>query len=132
LDEINADLGRRNCGASLLGLQVTIKFPTEVEQQRIAFWESQRGKLAAIRDSKAEGDRIRVREEARARVEREMLNTITERLKSVAPENLADPLLLSLTGILDNSLDDPLVRPMIAKESLDLLTKLRQILKDWL
>ena len=130
LDEINVELKKRNCGANLLSLHVSAKFPAEVEQLRIDYWKSQRGKITAIRESKAEGDRIRVHEETRARVERDMLNAITERLKRVPPENLTEPLLFSLTSILDNSLDDPLVRPLIAKSSLDLLTKLRKVLKD--
>jgi len=130
VDEINADLSQRKCGAHVLNIQFMMKFPEEVNQQRMAYWESERQRLASIRDSKAEADRIRVREEARARAQRDVLNAITERLKRVGPENLTEPLLLSLTGILDNSLDDPLVRPLIANNSLSLLERLRQLLKD--
>jgi hypothetical protein len=130
IDEINADLAGRKCGAQVLNIQFMMKFPDEVNEQRMAYWESERKKMASIRDSKAEADRIRVREEARARAQRDVLGAITDRLKRVGPENLTEPLLLSLTGILDNSLDDPLVRPLIANSSLSLLEKLRKILKD--
>jgi hypothetical protein len=129
IKEINADLTQRNCGAHLLNLQVSIKFPDEVENQRIDYWKSKRNKLATIQDSKTEADGIRAREEAHARAERDMLNAITERLQRVDRNNLTEPLLLSLTGILDNSLDDPLVRSFIAKQSLDLLERLRKVLE---
>jgi hypothetical protein len=66
----------------------------------------------------------------RARAERDVLDAITERLNRVEPNNLIEPILLSLTGILDYSLDDPLVRPLLAKQSLDLLEKLRNALKN--
>jgi hypothetical protein len=59
-----------------------------------------------------------------------MLNAIIERLKRVDPKNLTEPLLLSLIQILDNNMDDPLVRPLIAKQSLDLLEQLRKALSD--
>jgi hypothetical protein len=80
--------------------------------------------------SKAEGDRIRLIEDARAHAERDMLDAITEQLKNIDPANLTEPILMSLTGILDNSLDDPLIRPIIAKNSLNLLVQLRKILKE--
>lgn len=129
-EEINANLEERPCGAHLNSLQVWVKFPEDVDNQRTAYWESERGKLAAIRDSKAEADGIRVRQEARARAKRDMLNTITERLKRVGAKNLTEPLLLSLIGVLDNSLDDPVVRSLVAKDSLMMLEKLRQLLRD--
>ncbi len=130
IDEINQNLANRHSGAHVLNLQLLVKFPKDVEEERIKYWESVRGKIAAIRDSKAEANRIRVREQARARVERDMLYTITERLKNIDPHNLTEPILLSLTGILDNSLDDPVIRPLIATNSLNLLEKLRNALKQ--
>jgi hypothetical protein len=130
IDKINSDLLGRKTGAQVLSIQIKIIFPKDVDDYRIAYWEAERNRNAAIQLSKAAADGIRVRESARARAERDMLNAITERLKDVNPNNLTEPLLLSLTGILDNSLDDPLIRPIIAKNSLALLEQLRKILKD--
>jgi hypothetical protein len=130
LDKINNDLMDRKCGAHVTNIHVLLKFPKDVEEKRIAYWQSERKKLTSIQDSKAEADGIRVREGAHAQAERDMLNAIIERLKRVDPKNLTEPLILSLIGILDNSLDDPLVRPLIAKQSLDLLEKLRKALSD--
>lgn len=130
LSKINADLAARHTGSKVLSIQITLGFPKEVEDYRVKYWEAERKRASAFRLSKAEADGIRLREEARARTERDMLNAITERLKDVNPENLTEPLLMSLTGILDNSLDDPLIRPIIARNSLNLLEQLRKTLKD--
>jgi hypothetical protein len=130
IDMINQDLSTRRCGSHVNNIHVTLKFPKEVEEKRIAYWKSERNRITVIQESKAEADGIRVRQEARATAERDMLNAIMERLKRVSPDNLTEPLLLSLTGILENNIDDPLIRPLIAKQSLDLLEKLRDILKD--
>jgi hypothetical protein len=130
LDKINHDLAARKCGAHVTNIHILLKFPKDVEDKRITYWKSERKKLTIIRESKAQADGIRVQQEARANAERDVLNAITERLKRVGPENYTEPLLLSLTGILDNSLDDPLVRPLIAKQSLDLLERLRKALTD--
>lgn len=130
LNKINADLAARHTGSKVLSIQITLGAPKDVEDYRVKYWEAERKKASAFHLSKAEADGIRLREEARARTERDMLNAITERLKDVNPDNLTEPLLLSLTGILDNSLDDPLIRPIIAKNSLNLLEQLRKTLKD--
>jgi hypothetical protein len=59
-----------------------------------------------------------------------MLNTITQRLEKVDPSNLTEPLILSLSGILDQGLDDPIVRPLIAKESFAVLERVRRMLNE--
>lgn len=130
LDKINHDLAVRKCGAHVTNIHVFLKFPKDVEEKRLAYWQSERKKLTTIQDSKAEADGIRICEEAHAQAERDMLNAIIERLKRVDPKNLTEPLLLSLIQILDNNMDDPLVRPLMAKQSLDLLEQLRKALSD--
>jgi hypothetical protein len=130
IEKINQDLANRKCGAHVTNIHVLLKFPKDVEEKRIAYWQSERKKLASIQNSKAEADGIRIYEEAHAQAERDILNAIIDRLKRVDPKNLTEPLLLSLIGILDNSLDDPLVRPLMAKQSLDLLEQLRKALSD--
>jgi hypothetical protein len=131
LDRINHDLATRKCGAHVTNIHIMLKFPKEVEEKRIDYWKSEQNSLIIIRESKAEADGIRIREQTRARCERDVLDAITERLKRVGPDNLTEPLLLSLTSILDYSLEDPLVRPLIANASLDLLEKLREALKGF-
>jgi hypothetical protein len=129
IDNINMILRNRSSGAHVSNIQITMLFPKEVREHRIKYWESVRQSHSSIRKSKAEGERIRLVEEARARAERDMLDSITEQLKNIDKDNLTEPILMSLTGILDSSLDDPLIRPIIAKNSLNLLDQLRRNLK---
>jgi regulator of protease activity HflC (stomatin/prohibitin superfamily) len=131
IDKINGDLANRKCGAHVANIHITLTFPKEVEDKRIEYWRSERDKLIIIRESKAEANGIRIREQARAKAERDVLDTILERLKRVNPDNLTEPLLLSLTGVLDSSLEDPMVRSLVAKQSLDFLEKLREALKGF-
>jgi len=127
IEQINADLQKRNCGAHVSNMHIQIKFPPEVNEHRIAFWESGREILAAIQQGRAEGERIRIREKARSKAENDILDIITNRLREAGSNNYAEVLLLSLAGILEN-LDDPLVRSLIGENSLTLLEKLRGIL----
>jgi len=118
-------------GVKVIGIQIVhIELPNEVLELREKFWESVKQRVAALRNSRAEGDRIRIREQAHAEAQRTMLKAITQQLEKVDPKNLTEPLLLSLSGILDQGLDDPIVRPLIAKESFAVLERVRKMLKD--
>jgi hypothetical protein len=128
LNEINRDLLKRKCGACVTNIHVHLKFPKEVEDKRIEYWKSERDKLATIRASMAEADGIRTQQEAHAKAERDVLDAIIDQLNRVGSENYTESLILSLTGILDHSLDDPLIRPLIAEHSLGLLEKLKDML----
>jgi hypothetical protein len=59
-----------------------------------------------------------------------MLMTIMKRLENVDPKDLTEPLILSLSGILDQGLDDPIIRPLVAKESLAVLERIRKLLGE--
>ena len=118
-------------GASVLSIHITnVEMPKEVLELRARYWETDKQRIAALRNSRAEAERIRIREQAHAEAQRAMLNAITEQLEKVDASNLTEPLILSLSGIIDQGLDDPIVRPMIAKESFDVLNRVRKMLKD--
>lgn len=118
-------------GANVLSIQVTkVDMPGEVLELRARYWETDKQRIAALRNSRAEAERIRIREQAHAEAQRAMLNAITEQLEKIDASNLTEPLILSLSGIIDQGLDDPIVRPMIAKESFDVLNRVRKMLKD--
>jgi hypothetical protein len=97
---------------------------------RIKYWESAQERVAALRNSRAEADRIRAREQAHAEAQRTLLMTIIQSLERLDPESLTEPLLLSLSGLIDQSLDDPIVRPMIAKEAFAVLDRVRNLLRE--
>jgi regulator of protease activity HflC (stomatin/prohibitin superfamily) len=118
-------------GVKVLSVQiVNVEVPPRVQELRGKYWESAKERIAALRNSRAEADRIRIREQAHAEAQRTMLNTITQRLEKVDPNNLTEPLILSLSGILDQGLDDPIVRPLIAKESFAVLERVRRMLNE--
>jgi hypothetical protein len=118
-------------GVRVLNLQITqIEVPHRVRELRIKYWESIRQKIAAQRNSRAEAERIRARELTHAESQRTMLMTIMKRLENVDPKDLTEPLILSLSGILDQGLDDPIIRPLVAKESLAVLERIRKLLGE--
>jgi hypothetical protein len=118
-------------GVKALSVQIiNVEVPAEVQELREKYWESAKERIAALRNSRAEADRIRIRSLAHAEAQRTMLNAITQRLERVDPNNLTEPLIISLSGILDQDLDDPIVRLLIANESFSLLDKIRKWLNE--
>lgn len=121
----------RKNGVKVLSLQITqIAVPEKVRELRTKYWESIRQKISAQRNSRAEAEHIRARELAHAESQRTMLMTIMKRLENVDPKDLTEPLILSLSGILDQGLDDPIIRPLVAKESLAVLERIRKLLGE--
>ena len=130
-DEIKSDL--LNSGIKLLDLQIIdVKIPKQVQNIREEYWESIKNKIAAKRDSRAEANRIRNREKAHAEAQRAMLKAIINRLRedSNDPQKLTEDLALSLSGILDQGIDDPILRPLIAKEAFGVLERIKKLLND--
>jgi hypothetical protein len=129
LEKIRSSLAHN--GVSVSSIQITkVEMPREVLELRARYWETAKQRLAVVRNSRAEADRIRIREQAHAEAQRMMLNAITEKLEKVDRNNLTEPLILSLSGIIDQGLDDPIVRPLIAKESFDVLNRVRKMLQE--
>jgi hypothetical protein len=127
----NTERGLAQNGVKVLAVQIIdVKLPTEVQRLRGKYWLSEKERAAAIGNSRAEADRIRIREQAHADAQRTMLNAITQRLEKIDPKNLTEPLILSLSGLIDQGLDDPIVRPLIAKESFGVLERVRKLLQD--
>lgn len=127
----NTEKGLAQNGVKVLAVQITdVNMPNEVQKLRGKYWLSEKARVAAIRNSRAEADRIRIREQAHADAQRTMLSAITQRLEKMDPDNLTEPLILSLSGLIDQGLDDPIVRPLIAKESFAVLERVRRMLHD--
>jgi regulator of protease activity HflC (stomatin/prohibitin superfamily) len=102
--------------------------PEKVKEQHKNNWEAERQSIATIIDGRARADSIRTSEEARAEAQRNLILAIAEGLEKNQSGQFTEPLLLSLTGILDESLQDPLARSYLAKEALDTLEKLQKLL----
>ncbi len=117
-------------GVTLSSLQITnITPPPHVNRERMRTWEVERKNLSTIATGEVKAYQIRMREKARAEMQRDLIVSIANSLENIDATNFPEPLLLTLSNYLDHSLDSPQVRANIAKESLDLLEKMQEILK---
>jgi regulator of protease activity HflC (stomatin/prohibitin superfamily) len=127
LKDLNKKLG--SLGARLLNLQIIdIVLPEEVKQQRTRNWEAEREGIAAITIGQTNAFEIREREKARAEAEQEIIANIAKKMEQMDKDRLEEMVLLSLSGILDQSLSDPFTRTLVTNETLDTLEKLRKML----
>jgi hypothetical protein len=99
-----------------------------VTKQQEENWKAERQGMATVIDGQAKAFNIRSREKARAEAQRDLILAIADGLEKNTSGNYAEPLLLSLSGVLDESLQDPYIRATIAGETLDTLEKLQKIL----
>jgi hypothetical protein len=79
-------------------------------------------------DGQTKAYHIRSHEKARAEAQRDLIMSIADGLEKNKDGQYAESLLLSLSGILDNSLSDPLMRAYLARETLETLEKIKTML----
>ncbi len=131
-------VGKLNSAASGFGVFVTdfqirkVEFPKEVYQHQKEHWKAERQSLATVLDGEAKADNIRVREKVRADALRNLILTIAGGLDKNKDDQFIEPLLLSLSGLLDESLGDPMSRAELAREKLEILEDLDRILDQQL
>ena len=102
--------------------------PPEVEKHQREFWQAEKQSLTTIIDGESKAFRIRAREKARADAQYDIIIAIADGLKKNRDGEFTEPVLLSLSGVLDESLREPLTRAYLAKETLDMLEQLQKIL----
>ena len=106
-----------------------IDIPKTVEEHQKELWKAERQGISTIIDGKVKAFDIRAREEARADAQYELILAIAEGLEHNNQDGkFTEPVLLSLSSILDESLKDPLIRAYLAKETLDTLEQLQTFL----
>lgn len=116
-------------GVKLLELQITeLKPPEDVDKQRLQNWEAIRQSKAVIKEGVSKAYQIRTIETARALAQRDLILAIAEGLDKMDQEHLDEPLLISLSAILDQSLNDTYTRSLIANDALDTLENLKKLL----
>ena len=126
-DEVTPKL--EELGVRLLELQITeIKPPEDVDKQRLQNWEAARQSKATIKEGVSKAYQIRTIETARALAQRDLILAIAEGLDKMDQEHLDEPLLISLSAILDQSLSDTYTRSLIANDALDTLENLKKLL----
>jgi len=116
-------------GARISNLQITnFTIPPEVNKQRIDNWEAERQSIETITVGQTKAYEIREREKARAEAEQEIIANIAKEMERIDFDRLQETVLLSLSGILDQSLSDPFTRTLVTNETLDTLEKLKKLL----
>jgi regulator of protease activity HflC (stomatin/prohibitin superfamily) len=107
-----------------------IKIPKEVEEHQKEYWKAERQSIATKIDGEAKAFGIRAREKARADAQHNIILAIAKGLGKSRGGQFIEPVLLSLSGVLDESLREPLTRAYLAKETLDTLEQLQKILDN--
>jgi len=105
-----------------------IEVPAKIVEQQKEYWRAERQSVNTIIEGQARAYSIRTREKARADAQRNLILAIADGLEKNQNKQFTEPLLLSLAGILDDSLTDPLLRASMARETLDTLDKLQKML----
>lgn len=102
--------------------------PPEVEKHQREYWQAEKQSVTTVIDGQSKAFRIRAREKARADAQYDIILAIAEGLRQNKDGEFTEPVLLSLSGVLDESLREPLTRAYLAKETLDTLEQLQKIL----
>jgi hypothetical protein len=103
--------------------------PEQVYEHQKEQWKTERQSIDTIMDGQIKASNIRSWEKARADAQRDLIISIADGLKKNRGGQYAESLLLSLSGILDNSLKDPLMRAYLAHETLETLEKIKTMLE---
>lgn len=105
-----------------------IEFPEAVYSHQKEHWKAERQSIATTIEGDAKAHKIRVREKVRADAQRNLILTIASGLHKNKDDQFIEPLLLSLSGLLDESLKDPISRADLARQKLESLEELQKIL----
>jgi regulator of protease activity HflC (stomatin/prohibitin superfamily) len=120
----------RGFGVYITDFQVLeIKLPKEVEEHQKEYWKAERQSIATRIEGEAKAFSIRTREKARADAQYDIILAIAEGLEKHQDGKFTEPLLLSLSRVLDESLSEPLTRAYLAGETLDTLEQLQAMLE---
>lgn len=132
-EKIRASLDDRlqnEAGVSLIDLQITeFTITDEVLAKRVEKWKTAWEARDDIRKARTEADAIKAEESARAEAQRDLILEIAEGLSRSEPEDFSNAVMLALSGFLDQSLGDPSLQADIARETLETLEKIQEMLK---
>jgi hypothetical protein len=117
-------------GARLINLQILkVEKDDLIDDQWRKNWSAEWKSLNTITAGEAEAYKIRTIEKAHAEAQKDMILAIAGSLENMNEQEMREPLLLSLSGMLENSLVDPYVRAALPKETLETLEKLQDYLQ---
>jgi regulator of protease activity HflC (stomatin/prohibitin superfamily) len=115
-----------------------IDIPSAVIEGQKQLWKSGRQGFVTLVEGRSKATAIRLQEKARADAQRDFILAIASGLeKNIRrdenqgeAERFVEPLLLSFSGILNEGLQNPLLRANLAKETLATLEEIRAMLQD--
>ena len=135
-DSVQEIFAKLNQATQVFGVYVTdfqvldVVLPPEVETALKETWKVEKQSLITIKNGKLKAFDIRAQEEARAKAQRDLIINIADGLMKNGDKNYVEPLLLSFSRILDESLQDPLMRAYLANQTLETLEKMKGMLND--
>lgn len=106
-----------------------VKLPPEVETSQKELWKAEKQSLVTVKDGQLIAFNIRSQEQTRAKAQRDLILNIADGLEKSQDGKYIEPLLLTFSRILDESLNEPLMRAYLAKETLETLEKIKEMLK---
>lgn len=133
LAEITKDLqeATKKFGVHVIDFQITsIQIPEEIARLREEYWKTEQDRIETLRQGDAKATQIRLQEKAYAEAQRDLILAIADGLDKNRDKQYSEPLLLSLSGILSESLHDPLMRAYLAKETIETLEKIYAMLDE--
>jgi regulator of protease activity HflC (stomatin/prohibitin superfamily) len=118
-------------GVFIMDFQIVkVEMPEQVYEHQKDQWKTERQSITTIVEGQTKAFHIRSQEKARADAQRDLILAIVDGLEKNNDGKYAEPLLLSLSGILDNSMKDPLMRAYLANETLETLGKIKTMLDE--
>lgn len=126
---VNLNSATNGFGVYVTDFQILeTKLPQEVEKHQREYWQAEKQSVSTVINGQTKAFRIRENEEARADAQYDMILEIARGLDKNQNGRFVESMLLSLANILDKSLREPLTRAYLAKETLDTLEQLQEIL----
>lgn len=120
---------RKSRGITLTNLRIVdFELPPEVNEQRLRVLDAEMQSRVRRIEGNAAAEQTRISGEMHAQAQQELISLIAEGLNKIDPSNFADSVLLSLSSILSQSLEDPTTSAVTARDTLAVLEQLREFL----
>ena len=116
-------------GVYITNLQfIKVRIPKTVEEYQKELWKAERQGILTVNNGEAVAYDIRAHEKTRAEAQYDLILAIAEGLEHNQGGKFTEPVLLTLSSMLDESLRDPATRAYLAKETLETLEQLQTFL----
>lgn len=119
----------KDVGSHIISLQIiTPGTPDAVRSQLLDVRWAEKGSIVTHHHSEAQAYEIREIETARSSAQRDLIVEIARNIGRVDPSHFPEPVMLALANILDRGLKDPGIQAYMARETLDGLRTLKDII----